>query len=145
MMIHTRTGYVNASSIERIWESKPRKEGGFETLIALKECQSLDYALGEIEDVLRACATVIPAYPGFNVALAWEHDGEWVSGNHPVVGWAIQDRADPEPIAAGMTANIANEQALICPDGQAHTPEQTFESVAAWLESLKERSCKAHA
>jgi hypothetical protein len=47
-------------------------------------------------------ATVIPAYPGFNVALAWEHDGEWVSGSHPVVGWAIQDRAEPEPIAAGM-------------------------------------------
>ena len=88
MMIHTRTGYVNASSIERIWESKPRKEGGFETLIALKESESLDYALGEIEDVLRAYATVIPAYPGFNVALAWEHDGEWVSGNYPVVGWA---------------------------------------------------------
>jgi hypothetical protein len=59
---------------------------------------------------------------------------------------AIRDRhAEPEPIAAGMPADMANEKALIFPDGQANTDYQTFENIAAWLESLKERSRKAHA
>jgi hypothetical protein len=54
---------------------------------------------------------------------------------------AIRDRhAEPEPIAAGMPADTANEKALIFPDGQANTDYQTFENIAAWLESLKERS-----
>ena len=143
MMINTTKGYVNASSIESVYESKPRKGGGFETPIVLKGSESIDYALGEVEDILLACATVIPAYPGFNLALAWEHNGEWGLFKHPVIGWAIQDRHDPEPIAAGMSTNIAGERALISPDGQAYTFGGTFESVADWLESLKE-TAKAH-
>jgi hypothetical protein len=145
MMIHTRTGYVNASSIENVFGDREGKNGGWETSIGLKGSETVDYVLGEQEDVLLACATVIPAHPGFNVALAWEDNGEWFSSNHPVVGWAIQDRQEPEPIAAGMPSNIGNERPLIFPDGQAHTEHQTFENIAAWLSPLKERSRKARA
>lgn len=135
MMIHTRTGYVNASAVEKVFRNRKSKNGGWETSIGLKGSETVDYALGEVEDVLLACATVIPAYPGFNIALAWEDNGEWFSSNHPVVGWAIQDRREPEPIAAGMPSNIGNERALI-----SHTDNQIFESIAEWLSSLKERS-----
>jgi hypothetical protein len=82
--------------------------------------------------------TVIPCVcPGYAVAVARQHDdGRWTATSHPIIAWTCRDDAPPEPVAIGLPADWATEQAVVCPNGQAHANGMVFDDVGRWLRWL---------
>ena len=107
------------------------------TVAVLKDgkTQQLSYDLSEC---VKACSSVIPAYPGFEVLSAWYNaeTGKPEVWRIPIVGWRTVE-SGLEPVTPDEDFEMSATTAIRYPDGQVNVPfDLTFPDEEDWLKAL---------
>jgi hypothetical protein len=82
---------------------------------------------------------VIPATPGFYVLSPCYDKGGAIceASRDPVVGWAVDGRGYTIPVTPLEVLNGDDDHAILCPDGEVRAYDESWLSLADWLNAQK--------
>ena len=126
--------YLNTNCVTSL---RPTKAG-------VKACVNyenwLDLAYNDIDEVVSHCATIVPALPGWRLALVIaDGKNKYYVGYADIIAWALTSPNDkPIPICANGDHKNGNLKAIVDTVGAFDDENGTYAGSAEWLAHLKD-------